>query len=65
MDKKLKNVIENYRSLPNKELEFGLRILGEDFEETKELLFKLTLHLDSLENNYNNVLKEYQSRIKK
>jgi hypothetical protein len=46
-------------------LEFGLRILGEDFEETKELLFKLTLHLDSLENNYNNVLKEYQSRIKK
>jgi|TARA_R110000868_G_scaffold83652_1_gene235978 hypothetical protein len=65
MDKKLKNVIENYKSLPNKELEFGLRILGEDFEETKELLFKLTLHLDSLENNYNNVLKEYQSRIKK
>ena len=49
MDDKLKNVIINYKSLPNKELEFGLGLISEDFEDTKKLLVKLTHHLDSLE----------------
>ncbi len=55
MDDKLKNVILNYKSLPNKELEFGLGLISEDFEDTKKLLVKLTHHLDSLEKNHNNI----------
>ena len=64
MDDKLKNVIINYKSLPNKELEFGLGLISEDFEDTKKLLVKLTHHLDSLEKNYNNILEEYKTRNK-
>jgi hypothetical protein len=62
MDNKLKNIILEYKSLPNKDLEYGLKKISEDFEETKELIIKLTRHLDSLENNYNNILKEFKSR---
>jgi hypothetical protein len=62
MDEKLKIIINDYKSLPNKDLELGLSKISEDFEETKKLIVKLTHHLDSLENNYNNILKEYKSR---
>jgi len=62
MDNSIKNIIDNYKSLPNKDLEFGLQKISEDFEETKTLLVKLTHHLDSLEKNYNNILSEYKSR---
>jgi hypothetical protein len=64
MEDKLKRVITDYKSLPNKDLEFGLEKISEDFESTKELLIKLSLHLDSLEENYNKILKEYKSRTK-
>jgi hypothetical protein len=64
MEEKLKRVITDYKSLPNKDLEFGLEKISEDFESTKELLIKLSLHLDSLEENYNKILKEYKSRTK-
>lgn len=64
MEDKLKKVITDYKSLPNKDLEFGLEKISEDFESTKELLIKLSLHLDSLEENYNKILREYKSRTK-
>lgn len=64
MEDKLKRVITDYKSLPNRDLEFGLEKISEDFEDTKELLIKLSLHLDSLEENYNKILKEYKSRTK-
>jgi hypothetical protein len=64
MEDKLKRVITDYKSLPNRDLEFGLEKISEDFESTKELLIKLSLHLDSLEENYNKILKEYKSRTK-
>jgi len=62
MDEKLKKVILDYKSLPNKDLEYGLDKISEDFESTKELVIKLSLHMDSLEENYNKILKEYKSR---
>jgi hypothetical protein len=64
MEDKLKRVITDYKSLPNKDLEFGLEKISEDFDSTKELLIKLSLHLDSLEENYNKILSEYKSRNK-
>lgn len=52
----------NYKSLPNKDLEYGLVKLNEDFEETKSLIVKLTHHLDAIEKSYNNIVKEYKIR---
>lgn len=62
MEDKIKTIINDYKSLPNKDLEFGLQKISEDFEETKSLLVRLTHHLDSLEKSYNNILEEYKSR---
>jgi len=62
MDDKIKKIILDYKELPNKDLEYALKSIGEDFNNTKELLVKLTHHLDSLEENYNNILKEYKKR---
>ena len=36
--------------------------LAQDFEETKKLIVELTYHIDNIENLYNKVLKEYQTR---
>jgi hypothetical protein len=38
--------------------------LSNDYEDTKNLLIKLTHHLDALEHNYNNILEEYKTRTK-
>jgi hypothetical protein len=38
--------------------------LQDDFEKTKELIIKLTHHLDSTENAYNKILEEYKKRNK-
>ena len=62
MDKKVVDIINDYKSSPNRDLEYGLKQLSETYDETKELLVKLTYHLDSLEENYNKLLREYQSR---
>ena len=62
MEENIKTIINDYKSLPNKDLEFGLQKISEDFEETKKLLVRLTLHLDSLEDSYNKILNEYKSR---
>ena len=55
MEEKIKTIINDYKSLPNKDLEFGLQQISEDFEETKKLLVRLTRHLDSLEDSYNDI----------
>jgi hypothetical protein len=64
MDEKLKNIILDYKSLPNKDLEFGMDELKKDFENTKSLIIKLTHHLDSVEMAYENLLTEYKNRNK-
>lgn len=65
MENKIMEIIKDYKSLPNKDLEYGLKQISEDFEETKTLLVKLTHHLDSLEKSYNEILEEYKSRNSK
>ena len=37
--------------------------LKEDFEKTKELLIKLTHHLDTTEKEYNKIYDEYKKRM--
>jgi len=61
-EEKVKDIISNFKSKSNNDLKEVLTILSEDFEETKTMLVKLTHHLDSTENLYNNILKEYKKR---
>jgi len=59
---KLKSVLTEYKSKSNSDLRFAMDEISKDFEDTKELVIKLTHHLDALEHNYNRLLEEYKSR---
>jgi uncharacterized membrane protein YgaE (UPF0421/DUF939 family) len=61
-EERIKNIISNFKSKSNNELKEVLTELSKDFEETKGLLIKLSHHLDSTENLYNSILKEYKKR---
>lgn len=60
--KKTIEVLNNPSSSTNSELKFALEIINADYETTKDNIIKLTYHLDSLEEQYNKVLKEYNKR---
>ena len=59
---KLKSVLSEYKSKSNNDLRFAMDEISKDFEDTKDLVIKLTHHLDALEHNYNKLLEEYKSR---
>jgi len=61
---KVKKVIVDYESRPNKDLLEVMDFLQNDFEETKKTLIELTRHLDGTETVYNKILKEYKKRTK-
>ena len=58
----INNVIKNLNESSNKEILYSLEYLSEDFEQTKNTIIKLTYHLDSTEQLYNKILKEYEKR---
>ena len=63
MDKNIiTETIKDYKNSTNNKLEYTLKALSLEFEETKKLVIKLTHHLDNIESNYNKVLKEYKNR---
>ena len=64
MNPKIFDIIKEHKDRPNKDLETGMEYLNEEFEKTKDLLIKLSKHLDNVEFNYNKLLKEYESRKK-
>ena len=61
---KIQEVLKNYKKKSNKDLIQVLDFLYEDFNKTKDLIVKLTHHLDSTEISYNKLLEEINSRIK-
>jgi hypothetical protein len=61
---KVTNIIKDYKSSSNKDLIYAMTFIQNDFNLTKEMLIKLTHHLDKLEIVYNSILKEYESRTK-
>lgn len=64
MDKeKLKLIISDYKNSPNKDLATAMDSLNEDFEKTKNLIIKLSKHLDFIEETYNKIHLEYTSRV--
>lgn len=50
------------KNTPNTELIKSMDLLTTDFEETKKNIINLTYYLDKVEELYNSMLKEYQSR---
>lgn len=62
---KVLRIIKDYKSQSNKDLTFAMDFINEDFKSTKEILIKLSTHLDKLETTYNMILKEYEGRVKK
>jgi len=61
-DKKVLEILSDYRNKSNKDLVNTLDFLKNDFEKTKDLLLKLTYHLESTENSYNKILEEINKR---
>lgn len=59
---KVYNIIKELNDSSNKDLEFVLSFLNEEFNRTKTAVIELTKHLDGVEIIYNKVLKEYERR---
>ena len=53
---------KNIKNIPNSKLIEYMDIVTEDFETTKSSLINMSYYLDKLEELYNSMLKEYQSR---
>ena len=51
-------ILKDYKNKSNKDLIGALDFLKDDFEKTKDILVKLTYHLESTENSYNKILEE-------
>jgi hypothetical protein len=67
LKEELKNIIDqqsDLKNLPNSELIKSMDLLTTDFESTKQNIINLTYYLDNIEELYNLILKEYQSRGK-
>lgn len=61
---KILDILKNYKNKSNKDLISVLDFLYDDFNKTKELIVKLTHHLDSTESSYNKILQEINNRTK-
>lgn len=55
--------LPNLKNLPNNVLINFMDLLTKDFEETKQKLLEFTYHLDSVEEYYNTIMKEYEKRV--
>lgn len=59
---KVLEILSEYKKRPNKDLIAVMNFLYDDFEKTKDLILKLTHHLDTTENSYNKILEEINKR---
>jgi hypothetical protein len=67
LKEELENIItqqSDLKNIPNSELVKSMDLLTTDFEATKQNIISLTYYLDTVEELYNSILKEYQSRGK-
>ena len=58
----MEKTLENYKDKANKEILEEMVSLKEEFDKTKSLIFNLTHHLDSVENEYNKLNNEIKTR---
>lgn len=57
------DILKDYKNKSNKNLTDVMDFLQDDFQKTKDLIVKLTYHLDETEKSYNKVYDEYKKRI--
>ena len=57
------NILSNYKNSSNSELTKVMDFLQKDFDKTKDLIIKLTTHLDVTEDSYNKVFNEFKKRM--
>jgi hypothetical protein len=62
-DQEVLDVLKGYKNKSNKDLMGVMDFLQSDFEKTKDLILKLTYHLDETEKSYNKVYDEFKKRI--
>lgn len=55
-------ILKNYKNKSNKDLMNAMDFLNEDFTKTKDLLIKLSKHLDVTEETYYKLLEEFKRR---
>jgi hypothetical protein len=63
-NEKVLEIIKDYKNSSNKDLLNVLELLKNDFDKTKEMIIKLTYHLDGTEDAYNKILEEVNNRTK-
>lgn len=59
---KIAEIVKDYKNKSNKDLIKSLDFLNNEFNQTKEKLIMLSKYLDRVENTYNIILKEHNSR---
>jgi len=62
-NKEILEILQDYKNKSNKDLISALDFLNNDFVKTKDLIVKLTYHLDSTETSYNKLLEEINKRV--
>ena len=62
-DEEVLKILGDYKNKSNKQLSDVMDFLNNDFEKTKDLIIKMTHHLDETEKSYNKVFEEYKKRI--
>ena len=60
---KIKNIIENYDKVPNKDLPEAMVCLIERFDATKKAVIDLTHHIDAIERDFNKLNDELKKRV--
>ena len=58
----MNEIVSDMKNRGNFDLTKVMDFLSEDFEETKNLIIELTVHLDNIETLYDKVLKEHTAR---
>ncbi len=62
-DQEVLDILKDYKNKSNKNLTDVMDFLQDDFQKTKDLIVKLTYHLDETEKSYNKVYDEYKKRV--
>lgn len=60
--KVLNDTIKEIKNLPNNKLEDVMDKINAEFEVTKNSIISMSFYLDTLEEMYNSLLKEYKER---
>tara|TARA_B100001094_G_scaffold58842_1_gene54303 strand:- start:1685 stop:1873 length:189 start_codon:yes stop_codon:yes gene_type:complete len=60
----MEEFFKEYKNKPNKELLDVMKVLKEEFDKTKSILIKLSLHIEDIEKKFNTLNKELDNRKK-